>query len=303
MGVLSAVCLCSMVLGMEWLQAGAWSSNTNYNFDTDIKFVIYDWMTTTFATQTTAETNFDTFGCKPTDPFVVVIHGWSEGCRSTEWVRDTMNNFYIHRKGCILCVDYSVIADGNDYFTVIKMVDAIARTLEKKLRQLFAFGIPPAKGMLYGFSLGSQIAFQAGRNLAPLKLDRIDACDPVGIGFDLNSTYTALSVMDSATEVQCIHTSGDIGTLRRVCHKDWCMGYCGWLQFAAGLKTSHGLCPDFYNAAFSVNFNAISNPYWCPTTRAVSSWPAGFKMGYFMPQGNSLTGDLFAKTSKYYPYN
>uniref|UniRef100_A0A182NI30 Lipase domain-containing protein n=1 Tax=Anopheles dirus TaxID=7168 RepID=A0A182NI30_9DIPT len=302
MGALSMVCLCSMVLMGRFHQADAWSSTTNYNFDTDITFVIYDWTTSNFATQTTAQTNFDAFGCKPTDPFVIVLHGWSEGCRITEWVRSTMNNFFIYRKGCILCLDFSVIADNNDYFTVVKMVDPIARTLEKKLRQLFAFGIPPAKGMLYGFSLGSQIAFQAGRNLAPQKLGRIDACDPPGVGFDSNSTYTALSVMDAATEVQCVHTSGDIGTLRRVCHKDWCMGYCGWLQFADVIKSSHALCTDFYNAAFSVDFRAVANPYLCPTTRAISSWN-GFKMGYFMPQGNTLTGDLFAKTSKTYPYN
>lgn len=90
--------------------------------------------------------------------------------------------------------------------------------------------------------------------------------------------------MDSATSVQCIHTSTDYGTSRRVCHKDWLMGYCGWFQFAAGTKSSHGLCPEFYNAAFWFDFPAISNPYYCPTTRAVSSWPSGFKMGYFMPQ-------------------
>lgn len=127
-----------------------------------------------FAQQTTTETNFATFGCKPAEPFVVVVHGWTEGCSNTQWVRDTLNNFIIHRKGCILCLDYSVIADGNDYFTVAKLMEPIARTLEKKLRQLFTFGIAPASGMLYGFSLGAHVAFQAGRNLAPQKLGRID---------------------------------------------------------------------------------------------------------------------------------
>lgn len=105
---------------------------------------------------------------------MVVVHGWTEGCSNTQWVRDTLNNFIIHRKGCILCLDYSVIADGNDYFTVAKLMEPIARTLEKKLRQLFTFGIAPASGMVYGFSLGAHVAFQAGRNLAPQKLGRID---------------------------------------------------------------------------------------------------------------------------------
>ncbi|XP_041770355.1 uncharacterized protein LOC121592709 [Anopheles merus] len=289
-----------LVFGVHY--ATAWGT-TNYNFDADISFLIYDWTQSKFAQQTTAETNFATFGCKPAEPFVVVVHGWTEGCSNTQWVRDTLNNFIIHRKGCILCLDYSVIADGNDYFTVAKLMDPIARTLEKKLRQLFTFGIAPASGMVYGFSLGAHVAFQAGRNLAPQKLGRIDACDPVGIAFDKNDTYTALSVTESAAEVQCIHTSSDIGTIRRYCHKDWIMGYCGWVQFAAGLKTSHGLCPIFYNAAFWFDFKAVYNPYVCPTSRAVSSWPAGFKMGYFMPQGTTLMGDLFSKTMAKYPYN
>uniref|UniRef100_A0A182WJE8 Lipase domain-containing protein n=1 Tax=Anopheles minimus TaxID=112268 RepID=A0A182WJE8_9DIPT len=285
MGLISVVCVWSMVIVTQLHQADALWGNTNFNYDTDISFLIFDWTQTKFSMQTTAETNFDAFGCKATDPFVVVLHGWSEGCSNTQWVLETLINFIIHRKGCILCLDYSAISDNNDYFTVAKLVDPIARTLVKKLQQLIAFGIPPAKGMLYGFSLGSQVAFQAGRNLAPQKLGRIDACDPVAITFDTNVTYTSLSVTDSATEVQCIHTSSDIGTQRRVCHKDWLMGYCGWLQFAAGVETSHGLCPIFYNAAFWFDFKAVSNPYLCPPTRAVSSWPDGFMMGYFMPQG------------------
>ncbi|XP_052898124.1 phospholipase A1 member A-like [Anopheles moucheti] len=303
MGLVSMVCLWSMVIMISLHQLDANLGNTNYNYDTDITFLIYDWTQSKFAKQATTETNFAAFGCKPADPFVVVLHGWSEGCTITQWVQETLNNFIIHRKGCVLCLDYSVIADNNDYFTMVKLVDPIARTLEKKLRQLIMFGIAPANGMLYGFSLGSQVAFQAGRNLAPQKLGRIDACDPAGVAFDTNTTYTSLSVMDAATEVQCIHTSSDIGTTLRVCHKDWLMGYCGWLQFAAGLTSSHGLCPIFYNIAFWYDFKAISNPYLCPTLRAVSSWPNGFKMGYYMPQGNTLMGDLFAKTSRTYPYN
>ncbi|XP_050093943.1 lipase member H-like [Anopheles aquasalis] len=277
---------------------------TSYDYNTAVSFQIFDWNTRTVKPQTNAETNFASFGCRPADPFVVIVHGWKEGCSTTQWVQETINNFVIHRKGCIICADYSPIASNIDYFTVVQQVDGIARTIEKKVRQLFTYGMTPAKGMLYAFSLGAPIAFQTGRNLAPLKLSRIDACDPVGVGFDLNTTYTALNILDTATNVQCIHTSSDYGTTRRVCQKDWLMGYCGWFQYAAGIKTSHGLCPDFYNAAFWVDFPAIANPFNCPTTRAISSWPTGFKMGYFMPQNNpTLIGDLFAKTSPNYPFN
>uniref|UniRef100_A0A182M051 Lipase domain-containing protein n=1 Tax=Anopheles culicifacies TaxID=139723 RepID=A0A182M051_9DIPT len=303
MGLFTLVCVWSMVIVINLHQTDAALGNTNFAFDTDISFLIYDWTQRKFLRHTTADTNFHAVGCESSDPFVVVLHGWTESCTTKRWVQEALNNFVIHRKGCILCLDYSALWDNNDFFTVIRLVDPIARTLEKKLRQLIAFGIAPANGMLYGFSLGSIIAFQAGRNLAPQKLGRIDACDPAGVGFDTNATYTALSVMDSATEVQCIHTSSDIGTLRRVCHKNWAMGYCGWLQFAAGVLSSHLLCPIMYNAAFWNDFKAVSNMYACPTSRAVSSWPTGFKMGYFMPQGQSFVGDLFSKTSLKYPYN
>ncbi|KFB51610.1 AGAP007370-PA-like protein [Anopheles sinensis] len=300
MKTLSVVCFGVILVGVL-NNCAANFGTVSFDYDTVINFLVYDWNKNTFADQGTLETNFDAFGCKVTDPFVVVVHGWKEGCSNTQWVRDTLNNFVLKRKGCILCINYATIANI-DYSKAVEQVDAVARTLEKKVRQLFTFGLTPENGMLYAFSLGAHVAFQAGRNLGTQKLARIDACDPVWLGFDLNSTYTALSVMDSATSVQCIHTSTDYGTSRRVCHKDWLMGYCGWFQFAAGTKSSHGLCPEFYNAAFWFDFPAISNPYYCPTTRAVSSWPSGFKMGYFMPQ-TSFVGDLFARTSTQYPYN
>ncbi|XP_053674281.1 uncharacterized protein LOC128724583 [Anopheles nili] len=256
---------------------------SNINFDTDITFIIYDWNNSNFTQHATTETNFDAYGCTPADPFVVMVHGWLNNCSRVPHERATLNNFVIHRKGCVLCMNYFAIIDNTDYLTAVTLVDAIARTLEKKLRQLIAFGMNPLQGMLYGYSLGAQIAFQAGRNMAPQKLGRIDACDPVGIGFDTNITHSLLSVMDAAVEVQCIHTSSNIGTLRRVCHKDWLMGFCGLLQF--GWKSSHGMCPDYYNAAFMYDFPATISPVLCATTRAALLWPPGFKMGYFMPQG------------------
>lgn len=131
----------------------------------------------TFADQGTLETNFDAFGCKVTDPFVVVVHGWKEGCSNTQWVRDTLNNFVLKRKGCILCINYATIANI-DYSKAVEQVDAVARTLEKKVRQLFTFGLTPENGMLYAFSLGAHVAFQAGRNLGTQKLARIDGESP-----------------------------------------------------------------------------------------------------------------------------
>lgn len=92
------------------------------------------------------------------------------------------------------------------------------------------------------------------------------ACEPAGPGFDNNATYSAFSQRAAAKFVQCIHTSSDKGTLKRDCDHDWLLGNCGNSQVAAGSPPlgSHGLCPVFYNSAFTHQFVAIPRPEQCP---------------------------------------
>lgn len=89
--------------------------------------------------------------------------------------------------------------------------------------------------------------------------------------------------MDSAKFVQCIHTSYDKGTNKRDCHQNWHLGYCGMNQIAAGPYPlgSHGLCPYFYNSAFSNQFVAIPKPAHCSTSqRLPPKISDGMAMGY-----------------------
>lgn len=109
-------------------------------------------------------------------------------------------------------------------------------------------------------------------------------CEPAGPGFDSNYTYTKqMNPMNSAQNVQCIHTSVDKGTSKRQCHQNWMLGYCGWFQTAAAGPPmgSHGLCPHFYNSSFRNKFRAITKAYSCPiSTRAVPQ--TIIDMGYYM---------------------
>jgi hypothetical protein len=43
---------------------------------------------------------------------------------------------------------------------------------------------------------------------------------------------------------------------------------------------SHGLCPYFYNSAFSNDFLAVEKGSQCGAGKAALIWPRSFKMGY-----------------------
>ena len=62
-------------------------------------------------------------------------------------------------------------------------------------------------------------------------------CEPAGPGFDNDNEEPKLA----GKNVQCIHTSIDLGTTSRKCHQDWLMGNCGISQPAAGTYTNHGM--------------------------------------------------------------
>lgn len=86
---------------------------------------------------------------------------------------------------------------------------------------------------------------------------------------------------------------------------------------------SHGLCPHFYNSAFTNDFYATDSFSRCGSRRLARNVPALFKMGYmetrkrwrwtflslFLFFGNWLKhfsmvyGDLVSPTGECYPYN
>ncbi|XP_058826876.1 pancreatic lipase-related protein 2-like [Topomyia yanbarensis] len=248
---------------------------------------------------------FEDYNCESGERYAIIVHGWNETC-STDWIVDMLSNLTAHRGGCLICMDYSIFSVTDDYFTgLVPHFNLIVENLVQKLHVLDSKGFHPRNGFLFGFSFGAQAAMEAGRRFGAKRLERIDVCEPAGPGFDSDTTTSVQNPQQAARNVQCIHTSSDIGTFRRECHQDWNMGNCGRDQPAAGAypKGSHGLCPYFYNSAFSNEFRAIRKPNECFSFRAVRKWPPGFRMGYFTDVESGVNGDLFASTTNAFPYN
>lgn len=98
----------------------------------------------------------------------------------------------------------------------------------------------------------------------------------------------------AAKNVQCIHTSNDLGTKERNCHQNWLMGHCGEYQPVLGvfdavvcslfqncsslLLFSHTACPPLYISAFKNDF-IVDTHSKCLSNRLAKNLPVNFKMG------------------------
>ncbi|KAG4073841.1 hypothetical protein HA402_014046 [Bradysia odoriphaga] len=248
-------------------------------------------------------------GCNSSGDVAIIVHGWLESCE-TLWIQEMISLLNEHRGGCIICMNYSAYSKNFNYFGLVADFSFIDDILVNKLHQLVQEEFAPDKIFIFGFSFGGQLALEAGRRFGKQLISRIDACEPAGPGFDSNQTYSKQSPMDSAKFVQCIHTSYDKGTQKRSCHQNWHLGQCGLYQIAAGPYPlgSHGLCPYFYNSAFSNQFHAIPQPATCPTSKRLPMHPlVGISMGYVfndLSEVNDTTGyDYYANTYKMPPYH
>lgn len=92
------------------------------------------------------------------------------------------NKYYIsieltqYRGGCISCMDYYTYSQDTSLLGYINLLDDfynISAVLLKKLNQLERNGFDPSNGFIFGFSLGSQLAVNAGRDFGG-KLAAID---------------------------------------------------------------------------------------------------------------------------------
>lgn len=109
----------------------------------------------------------------------------------------------------------------------------------------------------------------------------------------------------AAKNVQCIHTSAELGTRVRNCHQDWLMGICGMIQPATRpwmKEKSHSLCNEFYINSFEYDFIAFDK-YNCPNAINVHDLPYDFKMGYMESRKFNVSGAIPCPTTVKYPYN
>jgi hypothetical protein len=116
----------------------------------------------------------------------------------------------------------------------------VSALLVRKLKQMEAEGIDPAKIFLYGHSLGARMVIDAGIKFGPNRIGMIDgdesdwfeetlttihyltACDPAGPEYYLYDVTT--DAKKAAKNVQGIHTSILAGTMTRNCHQDFILG-------------------------------------------------------------------------------
>lgn len=128
----------------------------------------------------------------------------------------------------------------------------MAKILTSKLLALREYSFRSRTAYMFGFSFGARLIAQAGNDLGPSLIGRIDCrlwallrthklcfyfriptvCEPAGPGFE-NSKLNADPKL-AAKYSQCIHTAvGGFGTRERICHQNWMMGSCGEAQAAA----------------------------------------------------------------------
>jgi hypothetical protein len=190
--------------------------------------------------------------CVPGAKFAIVVHGWHESCQQ-EWVGTLLSNLLRYRGGCVMCMDFSVIAQVH-YIKLVQYFELIVEALAIKLQHLQFEGYRPEDGYLFGFSYGAHVALRApikaygfrqfGEIDGNLKIILVElsflryhflvvVCEPTGLGFEGTfRMYQDASL--AAQNVQCIHTSRNLGIKARTCHQDWNMGQCGNFQEGAG---------------------------------------------------------------------
>jgi hypothetical protein len=223
---------------------------------------------------TTFDRDLTEHQCGHNGTYAIVVHGWKESI-ATPWVMGTIVNLMYHRGGCVIFMDYSNYSIVSDYFQLTPHFYGIASVLLRKVKQIGNYN----QLFMYGFSFGSRLCFEVGIQLGYQQIDRIDACDPAGPGFD--ETSKAKDPKLAAKNVACINTSTDKGTSKYNCHQNFRMGKCGKKQLSAGPKPlgNHGMCPYFYNSAFNNVFEA-NNYYNCTSKNPAPSSKGTIRMGY-----------------------
>lgn len=179
------------------------------------------------------------YGIGSADNVSIIVHGWLEGLNTTAWVNTTIINLLKHRHGTVFFFDYSQYSKNGNYGRLVPHYEKIAAVLTKYLLLIGN----PERIFMYGFSFGARLAVEAGIASFNGSIDRIDLCDPAGVGFD--GTPRAKVPTLAAQNVACIDTSTNYGTGNYNCHQNFRMGACGSAQAAHGSypKGSHGLCP------------------------------------------------------------
>jgi hypothetical protein len=200
-----------------------------------------------------------------------------------------------YRGGCVCVVDYrsytmlpTIALPSTDFIP-------ISQVIKQKVEEVGNFN----RMLFYGHSMGSRWAIEVGSVVGGGgKIDKLDLCDLPGPLFD--GTNLEKNPTTAGVNVQCIHTSASIGTIKYKCHQNWRMGYCGWFQsFPIDFVQSHEACNDYYINAFTRSYTP-NTQFWhfiCRSTRKADISSAACsqaRMGYFRTYDTTnCRGDFF----------
>ncbi|XP_016974040.1 uncharacterized protein LOC108040888 [Drosophila rhopaloa] len=274
-----------------------------YDAQKTMRVIFYKNNTKTLETSAYDDTyDLNGSGCSASEKFAIVLHGWIQSC-TDEWATSLIERLSYYRGGCVICIDYSVVASSS-YMRLYTNFNTLTGAITSIILALIKQGFDPKRGYLFGFSFGGQLASAVGRNLYPHHvIESIDTCDMAGPGFD----PIAVDHSKAGKHVQCFHSSQDKGTFVYSCHRNIMLGSCGLKQPSVASQLhlgSHGLCVDIYINTFDYPFYALnSTPPECFTWHEAAKIPDGYTVGYEENFDGQVTGQIFVPTSLHYPYN
>ncbi|XP_002063791.3 pancreatic lipase-related protein 2 [Drosophila willistoni] len=279
-----------------------YQQETKNNVFKSMKILFYKNNTKTLESSASIDANIvANSGCSPSEKFAIVLHGWIQSCND-DWSLALIDRLSYYRGGCVICIDYSVIASSS-YMRLYSNFERITTSIVSIILSLIKYGFDPGQAYMFGFSFGGQLASAVGRSLRPqYVLQNIDTCDMAGPGFD----PITIDHSKAGKHVQCFHSSRDKGTFIHACHRNIMLGNCGLSQPSVASQLhlgSHGLCVDIYINSFDYPFYAVQPPAECTYFGTAAKIPSNYTVGYDENFNNQVLGKIFVPTSIHYPYN
>ncbi|XP_017044944.1 pancreatic lipase-related protein 2 isoform X3 [Drosophila ficusphila] len=144
----------------------AYQQRIKYEAQKTMKVIFYKNNTKTLETPAYDDTyDLKGSGCSPSEKFAIVLHGWIQSC-SDEWALTLIDRLSFYRGGCVICIDYSVVASSS-YMRLYTNFDTLTGAISSIILTLFKQGFDPKHGYMFGFSFGGQLASAVGRSLRP----------------------------------------------------------------------------------------------------------------------------------------
>lgn len=140
--------------------------------------------------------------CAATGRYALIVHGWRESCL-TEWVTELFSKLKEYRGGCIMCLDYSAIDNGERYRVLINNFDLVHQSLTKVLEQMEESGFNHTNGFIFGFSFGARVVIEGAGRFGYQRIGKIDGETPFHVKyFFLKLIFNVFSLRSRSTRLR-----------------------------------------------------------------------------------------------------